>query len=339
MNRPPLLVLVGPTGVGKTAVAVRLARQIAMEVVGADSRQVYRGMDIGTGKPTAEERAAVPHHLIDVVDPRERYHAARFRADALAAIAAVQGRGRLPVVVGGTGLYVRALLRGLAPAPPADPGLRATLEGFAAEHGAPALHARLAVVAPDAARRLHPNDRVRVVRALEVHAGAGAVTHDTGAGDWAAADGAWRLVMIGLGRARPALNAALAERARAMLARGMMDEVRRLLEAGHETARPPMDGIGYRQLALALQSRMTVEFSPAPASIEPSGLHARANTPSLGSGGMIDWRSVPSSTRHNLMVRSPLAVASIWLSGLHAMAKTGPVWFRRTLKGCWSPSS
>ncbi|HJR01453.1 MAG TPA: isopentenyl transferase family protein, partial [Methylomirabilota bacterium] len=123
MSRAPLLVLVGPTGVGKTAVAVRLARQVAMEVVGADSRQVYRGMDIGTGKPTAEERAAVPHHLIDVVDPDERYHAARFRADALAAIAAVQGRGRLPVVVGGTGLYVRALLRGLAPAPPADPGL------------------------------------------------------------------------------------------------------------------------------------------------------------------------------------------------------------------------
>jgi len=259
VSRAPLLVLVGPTGVGKTAVAVRLARQIAMEVVGADSRQVYRGMDIGTGKPSAEERAAVPHHLLDVADPDERYHAARFRADALAAIATVQGRGRLPVVVGGTGLYVRALLRGLAPAPPADPTLRATLEGFAAEHGAPALHARLAAVAPDTARRLHPNDRVRVVRALEVHAGAGRVTRDTGAGDWAGTDGAWRLVMIGLGRARPALNAALAERARTMLARGMMDEVRRLLEAGHEEARPPMDGIGYRQLARALRGQMTEE--------------------------------------------------------------------------------
>jgi tRNA dimethylallyltransferase len=251
--------VVSPTGVGKTAVAVRLARQVAMEVIGADSRQVYRGMDIGTGKPTAEERAAVPHHLVDVVDPVERYHAARFRADALAAIAGVQERGRLPVVVGGTGLYVRALLRGLAPAPPADPALRVALEGFAAEHGAPALHARLAAVAPDTARRLHPNDRVRVVRALEVNAGAGGVTRDTGGGDWAGTDGAWRLVMIGLGRARPALNAALADRARAMLARGMMDEVQRLLEAGHDEARPPMDGIGYRQLALARRGRMTVE--------------------------------------------------------------------------------
>jgi tRNA dimethylallyltransferase len=259
VSRPPLLVLVGPTGVGKTAVAVQLARQVAMEVIGADSRQVYRGMDIGTGKPTTEERTAVPHHLVDVVDPGERYHAARFRADALAAIAGVQARGHLPVVVGGTGLYVRALLRGLAPAPPADPTLRATLEAFAAQHGAPALHARLAAVAPDTARRLHPNDRVRVVRALEVHAGAGGVTRDTGAGDWAGTDGAWRLVMIGFGRARPVLNAALADRARAMLARGMMDEVRRLLEAGHDEARPPMDGIGYRQLALAQRGRMTVE--------------------------------------------------------------------------------
>jgi len=256
---PPLLVLVGPTGVGKTAVAVRLAGQIGMEVVSADSRQVYRGLDIGTGKPTAEERAAVPHHLVDVVDPGERYHAARFRADALAAIAGVHGRGRLPVVVGGTGLYVRALLRGLTPAPPADPALRADLERFAAEQGAPALHARLAALAPDVARRLHPNDRVRVVRALEIQARPGGAPRDTGTGDWALAPSGWRLVMIGLGRARARLNAAIAERARAMLARGMMDEVRRLMAAGHEPARPPMDGIGYRQLALALDGRMAIE--------------------------------------------------------------------------------
>ena len=256
---PPLLVLVGPTGVGKTAVAVRLAGHVPMEVVSADSRQVYRGLDIGTGKPTAEERAAVPHHLLDVVEPGERYHAARFRADALAAIAAIHGRGRLPVVVGGTGLYVRALLRGLVPAPPADPALRASLMRWAAEHGAPALHARLAAVAPDIARRLHPNDRVRVVRALEVHAGPGHGAGDTGTGDWAAAPRAWRLVVIGLARARARLNTAIAERARSMVARGMMEEVRRLLQAGHDPTRPPMDGIGYRQLALALSGRMAVE--------------------------------------------------------------------------------
>jgi tRNA dimethylallyltransferase len=259
VSRRPLLALVGPTGVGKTAVAVRLAGQIAMEVVSADSRQVYRGMDIGTGKPTAEERAAVPHHLVDVVDPDERYHAARFRAEALAAVAAIYERGHLPVVVGGTGLYVRALLKGLAPAPPADPALREELEGFATARGTPALHARLAAVAPAIARRLHPNDRVRIVRALEVHARGGGEARAAGAGDWATAPSAWRLVMIGLGRDRAALNAAIAERARAMVARGMMDEVRRLLEAGYDPDRPPMDGIGYRHFARAMKARMTAE--------------------------------------------------------------------------------
>src|SRR5215470_3675473 len=258
--RPPLLVLVGPTAVGKTAVAVRLAAHVPMEIVSADSRQVYRGMDIGTGKPTSAELAAVPHHLIDVVGPDERYHAARFRIDALAAIASIRERGRLPVVVGGTGLYVRALLRGLTPGPPADPGLREELDGFATTHGTSALHARLAAVAPSVASRLHPNDRVRIIRALEVHASRGPSPRgeDT-EGDWGARSGAWRLVMIGLGRARAALNAAIAERARAMMARGMMSEVERLLRSGYDPERPPMDGIGYRPVALAARGQMATE--------------------------------------------------------------------------------
>jgi tRNA dimethylallyltransferase len=259
VSAPPLLVLVGPTAVGKTAVAVRLGALIPIEVVSADSRQVYRGLDIGTGKPSAEERAAVPHHLLDVVDPGERYHAARFRTDARAAIAAIHARGRLPVVVGGTGLYVRALLKGLTPAPPADPALRAELEAIAQREGAPALHARLAALAPDVARRLHPNDRVRVVRAIEIHRGRDAAPAPGVDGDWGGATRAWRLVLIGLGRERAALNGAIAVRARAMLARGMMDEVERLLAAGHDPERPPMDGIGYRPLALAARGRLPVE--------------------------------------------------------------------------------
>jgi tRNA dimethylallyltransferase len=259
VSRPPLLVLVGPTAVGKTAVAVRLAGLVPIEVVGADSRQVYRGLDIGTGKPTAEERAAVPHHLLDVVDPGERYHAARFRTDARAAVAAIHARGALPVVVGGTGLYVRALLKGLTPAPPADPALRAELEAIAQAHGSPALHARLTALAPEVARRLHPNDRVRVVRAIEIHTGSGGAPPAAPDGDWSGPARGWRLVMIGLGRERAALNAAIALRARAMLARGMMDEVKRLLAAGHDPERPPMDGIGYRPLALAARGRLPVE--------------------------------------------------------------------------------
>jgi tRNA dimethylallyltransferase len=259
VTRPPLLVLVGPTAVGKTAVAVRLGALIPVEVVSADSRQVYRGLDIGTGKPSAEERAAVAHHLLDVAEPGERYHAARFRTDARAVIAAIHGRGRLPAVVGGTGLYVRALLKGLTPAPPADPALRAELEAIARTEGSPALHARLAALAPETARRLHPNDRVRVVRAIEIHTGTAAVPAGDAEGDWRGATRAWRLVMIGLARERAALNAAIALRARAMLARGMMSEVERLLAAGHDPDRPPMDGIGYRPLALAARGRLPVE--------------------------------------------------------------------------------
>ena len=153
-DRPDLVVIGGPTGVGKTAVAVALAARVPLEVISADSRQVYRGMDAATGKPTAAERAAVAHHLIDVVDPDDRYQAARFRTDAEALVGAIRARGRLPVVVGGTGLYIRALLRGLDPAPPADLGFRRELATVAAREGGAALHARLAGEAPALARRL-----------------------------------------------------------------------------------------------------------------------------------------------------------------------------------------
>jgi tRNA dimethylallyltransferase len=180
-----------------------------------------------------------------VVGPTERYHAARFRADALRVIVEVRDRHRLPVVVGGTGLYVRALLHGLRPAPPADPALRAALGEFARRHGAPALHARLAEREPATAERLHPNDLVRVVRALEVleHP---APAPPTGDGDWARAPGIGPVLVIGLSRDRTALNRLLAERVRAMVARGMLEEVRRLLAQGVDESAPGMAGIGYR---------------------------------------------------------------------------------------------
>ena len=258
MIPPPLLVIVGPTGVGKTAVAVRLAGTLSIEAVNADSRQVYRGMDIGTGKPTRQEQAALRHRLIDVVDPDERYHAARFRSEALAAIAEIGARRALPVVVGGTGLYVRALLKGLHAAPPADLALRRELDEYAAARGLPDLHARLAALDAAAARALHPNDRLRIVRALEIRLLAG----DPGpraAADWSRQVTGWRLVMIGLCRERGALNRSLADRARAMADRGMMDEVKTLLAKGYDEALPAMGGIGYRQFAAALGGRMSAD--------------------------------------------------------------------------------
>jgi tRNA dimethylallyltransferase len=254
----PLLVIVGPTGVGKTAVAVRLAASLPIEAINADSRQIYRGMDIGTGKPTADERAALAHHLIDLVNPDEPYHVARFRADALAAIAAIRSRGRLPVVVGGTGLYVRVLLKGLRPGPPADPVLRRELEAYAHTHGWPALHARLAALDPAAAARLHPNDRVRVIRAIEVstHQGQSDPSAEAAA-DWRRNRSDRRVVMIGLTRPQSALRHAVAERARLMVSRGMMDEVERLLASGYTEALPAMGGIGYRQFCAVLHGRLT----------------------------------------------------------------------------------
>jgi tRNA dimethylallyltransferase len=232
---------------------------LPIEAVSADSRQIYRGMDIGTGKPSAEEQAALAHHLIDVVDPDERYHAARFRTDALVALAGIRGRGRLPVVVGGTGLYVRALLKGLRAAPPADPALREELDAFAGTRGVRALHDRLAALDPAAAQRLHPNDRVRIVRAIEVLMRGAADARGAAGGDWTDGAASWRLLMVGLRQSRDTLRARLADRARTMLARGMMNEVERLLGAGYGESLPAMDGIGYRQCCAALRGDLAVE--------------------------------------------------------------------------------
>ncbi|HEU4371061.1 MAG TPA: tRNA (adenosine(37)-N6)-dimethylallyltransferase MiaA [Methylomirabilota bacterium] len=266
-----LLVIAGPTGAGKTAVAVALARRLPLEVISADSRQVYRGMDAATGKPTTEERRSAAHHLIDVVDPDDRYHAARFRAEALALIAEVRARGRLPVVVGGTGLYIRALLRGLDPAPPADPEFRRELAGVVASGGRAALHARLAAAEPALARRLHPNDEVRVVRALE-RLRAGSAVGEAQV-RWRVAKPPWRLTYVGLTLERRALARRLAARAEAMVAAGLLEEVQQLLRRGYGPALPAMQGIGYRQFvdvalgrldaaaALALMQRDTVRYA------------------------------------------------------------------------------
>lgn len=268
--KPPLLVVAGPTGVGKTAAAVALAARMPIEVVSADSRQVYRGMDAATGKPTVAERRAVPHHLIDIVDPDDGYHAARFRREAVAAIEEIRARGRLPVVVGGTGLYIRALVRGLDPAPPADPDFRRELEAVAATEGRTALHHRLRREAPELARRLHPNDQVRVMRALErIRSGRPGV--DDAA--WQGASGDYRALYVGLTLERGALFERLRVRARAMAQSGLVDEVRRLLARGCDESLPAMRGIGYRQFipvvrgtlrydeAVRLMERETIQYA------------------------------------------------------------------------------
>ena len=257
MVKAPLLVIAGPTGVGKTAAAVALAARMPIEVVSADSRQVYRGMDVATAKPTVEERRAVPHQLIDVTDPDDHYHAARFAREARAAIDAIRARGRLPVVVGGTGLYIRALVRGLDPAPPADPAFRRALGELVEREGRTALHARLAREAPALARRLHPNDHVRIVRALEL-VRAGAPVGEAQQRWRIAADGPEDAVLsVGLTLPRETLGRRLRDRAAAMVAAGLAEEVRTLLARGHDASLPAMQGIGYREFVLVLRGALT----------------------------------------------------------------------------------
>jgi len=228
-----------------------------MEVVSADSRQVYRLLDVATGKPTAAERAAVTHHLIDLVDPDERYHAARFRVDALAAIEKIRAGGQLPVIVGGTGLYIRALLRGLDPAPPRDPALRDALEGVAARRGPATLHAELAVIAPETARKLHPHDRVRIIRALEILRSGGVAPSEQAS--WHQSTPRVPAVYVGLTLARERLATRLRERARAMARAGLRQEVEALLDRYGEADLPALQGIGYRQFTHVVRERMDEE--------------------------------------------------------------------------------
>ena len=220
-----IVVLAGPTGAGKTALGVELAGRVGGEIVNADSQQLYRGLDVGTAKPTAAERAAVPHHLLDVVEPGEVMDAARFVALADQAIAAIAARGRLPLVVGGTGLYLRALLHGLVAAPGRDPELRARLEAEAAALGRPALHARLAGIDPEAAARIRSNDLVRVVRALEIAAGGQTQTALHAA--HAFQPERHRALFLALAPP-PQLRGRLDARVEAMFGGGLLDEARQL---------------------------------------------------------------------------------------------------------------
>jgi tRNA dimethylallyltransferase len=251
--RLPVAVIAGPTGVGKTAVAVALARRMPIEVISADSRQVYRGMDAATGKPNPETRRAVAHHLVDVVDPDDRYQAARFRADAADAIQAIHSRGRFPAIVGGTGLYIRALLRGLDPAPPADPVFRGELASIAATEGRAALHARLGVAAPAVARRLHPNDHVRIIRALEI-ARAGTALLDQER--WRETTGPYAVTYFGLTMDRRALGRRLEDRAASFVAAGLPAEVEALLARGYDPSLPALQSIGYREFVQVVRGAL-----------------------------------------------------------------------------------
>ncbi|MDP1767168.1 MAG: tRNA (adenosine(37)-N6)-dimethylallyltransferase MiaA [Nitrospirota bacterium] len=244
----PVVVILGPTAVGKSRVAVEVAKAFETEVLTADSRQVYRGMDIGTDKPAQEERQEVPHRLIDLVNPDEPFNAGLYRGQAVDEIDRLYRDHRLPLVVGGTGLYVRTLLKGLCDAPPADPMLRAALRQEAKEQGLDRLYARLIGVDPVAAARLHPRDESKVIRALEVYQLSGRRMSEFQQ-EHAFAERPFCALIIGLNRDRDVLYRRIEERIDWQLAHGLIEETTHLLSLGYQRESSAMKGLGYRQVA------------------------------------------------------------------------------------------
>jgi tRNA dimethylallyltransferase len=245
----PAILLMGPTASGKSALAMALAQRFGGEIVSVDSAQVYRGMDIGTAKPSRDEQAAVPHHLLDLLDPTQAYSAAMFVRDAQAAVAGIRARGRLPIVAGGTMLYFKALQQGLSALPVADPAVRADLDAQAARDGWPALHTELARIDPVTAARLPPTDSQRIQRALEVFRVTGqplSALQGHRANTSALPGATIALALVPGDRA--ALHAAIARRFDTMLAQGLVEEVRALRERFDLSPElPSMRCVGYRQ--------------------------------------------------------------------------------------------
>lgn len=247
--RLPVILLMGPTASGKTDLAVEAVRRLPCEIISVDSAMVYRGMDIGTAKPDAALRRSAPHRLIDICDATEAYSAARFRADALREIAAVQAAGRMPLLVGGTMLYFRALEQGLSALPAADAELRARLEAEGRERGWPALHARLATVDPQAAARIHPNDPQRIQRALEVYelTGRSMSALQSAARAEPMPFDAVKIHVLPSDRALLHLN--IEQRFHRMLEQGLIGEVEALHARGDlDASMPALRSVGYRQL-------------------------------------------------------------------------------------------
>ncbi len=252
----PVVILVGPTAVGKTSLALELAGELYAEIISADSRLFYRGMDIGTAKPTPQELRSVPHHLIDIAEPDQTYSLALFQREALRIIADIQARRKLPLVVGGTGQYVRAITEGWS-IPPQQPDerMRAAIEAWAEEIGAQALHAKLALLDPAAAAAIDWRNRRRTVRAMEVIFNTGRRFSD----QRSKGKLPYQYKMIGLKRERAKLYQRIDARIEQMLADGFADEVGRLLTRGYAPDAPALSAIGYSEMAATLRGEMSLE--------------------------------------------------------------------------------
>jgi tRNA dimethylallyltransferase len=297
MDIQRVVALVGPTGVGKTALALALAERMPVEVVSADSRTVYRWMDIGTAKPSVGEQAHLPHHLIDVVDPDERYSLALYQQRAFEAISRIQNRGRLPLLVGGAGLYVSAVCEGLSlPDVPPDSAFREALEARARADGWQALQLELESIDPVSAERIDPRNVRRVIRALEVF-------HATGR-----PFSAWqtpvpspvKCVLIGLRLERQALYARIDARIDAWIAGGFVDEVRGLLARAYAPSLPSMSGLGYRQIAQYLGGSLDLASAVAQFK-QATHQYAKRQMTWFGARPSIHWLDAATLTADELL--------------------------------------
>ena len=260
IGKPLAILLMGPTATGKTALAVELVKRFDAGIISVDSAMIYRGMDVGTAKPGPEIQRVAPHRLIDILDPAERYSAARFRVDALQAMDEIRAQGRMPLLVGGTMLYFNALQHGLSSLPSADPALRAQLDERAARDGWMALHAELTRLDPAAAARINPNDAQRIQRALEVCYISGRPLSEL-QGQKSVEPVPYQFVKLALAPAtRAGLHGIIEQRFRSMLQLGFVDEVKRLRARGDlHAGMPSMRAVGYRQMLRHLEGACTLE--------------------------------------------------------------------------------
>jgi len=269
--------IVGPTGAGKSALAMEVAERLNSEIVNADSRQFYRGMDLGTAKPSAKDQARVPHHLIDVRNPDQSLDVAEFAQLARTAIEGIAARGRNPLVVGGSGLYLRVIRGGIFRGPAASPEIRDRLAKIAAENGVAQLHQTLREIDPEAANRIGVNDLYRIVRALEVFE----LTGETISAHQLRhrfADNGYDTLTVGVEVDRKKLYAAIDARFDAMVAAGLVAEVRALVEAGYSPGKPPLSTIGYKQIAAYLRGEIALDDAIAQARQESRRLAKRQLT-------------------------------------------------------------
>ncbi len=255
-----LLVVVGPTAVGKTRVSIELAERIGGEIVSADSRQVYRFMDIGTAKPAPTDMRRIPHHMIDVVNPDEEYTAADYSRGAHVAIKSIFEKGRIPIMVGGSGLYIRAVIDGMFPGPGSDIKIREKLEIDAEESGISSLYDRLCKVDPVASSRIHPNDKRRIIRALEIYEATGRPISSLQE-EGKKKEPEYDTVMIGLNRPRKELYRRIQERVEEIFQHGFVDEVKGLLEKGYRENLISMEALGYREVIKFLNGEITLDLA------------------------------------------------------------------------------